>query len=140
MVDVVSSVHLNDMLDTFFTPLGVDAMMFPLFRSKRFQQGKVCLAEHAEQHKRFSRIPLFVMAGDRPNVLIESLDRCAGCSQNLPHSPAPYDFRVGQMRENLGEIDLAKIMRIADQALYVAKHRGRDRVARTEVAADSLAA
>jgi diguanylate cyclase (GGDEF)-like protein len=39
-----------------------------------------------------------------------------------------------------GEIDLAKIMRIADQALYVAKHRGRDRIARTEVAADFLAA
>jgi diguanylate cyclase (GGDEF)-like protein len=39
-----------------------------------------------------------------------------------------------------GETDLPKIMRIADQALYVAKHRGRDRVARTEVAADFLAA
>jgi diguanylate cyclase (GGDEF)-like protein len=39
-----------------------------------------------------------------------------------------------------GEIDLAKIMRVADQALYVAKHRGRDRVARTDVKADFLAA
>jgi diguanylate cyclase (GGDEF)-like protein len=39
-----------------------------------------------------------------------------------------------------GEIDLAKIMRIADQALYVAKHGGRDRVARTEMVADFLAA
>jgi diguanylate cyclase (GGDEF)-like protein len=39
-----------------------------------------------------------------------------------------------------GGIDLAKIMRIADQALYLAKHRGRDRVARTDVLADSLAA
>jgi diguanylate cyclase (GGDEF)-like protein len=39
-----------------------------------------------------------------------------------------------------GEIDLQKIMRVADQALYVAKHRGRDRVARTELAADFMAA
>lgn len=39
-----------------------------------------------------------------------------------------------------GENDLAKIMRIADQALYVAKHGGRDRVARTDVLADFLAA
>jgi diguanylate cyclase (GGDEF)-like protein len=39
-----------------------------------------------------------------------------------------------------GENDLAKIMRIADQALYVAKHGGRDRVARTDALADFLAA
>lgn len=39
-----------------------------------------------------------------------------------------------------GEIDLPKIMRVADQALYVAKHHGRDRVARTDVTADFLAA
>ena len=37
-----------------------------------------------------------------------------------------------------GEIDLSKIMRVADQALYTAKHRGRDRVVRAETS--SLAA
>ena len=38
------------------------------------------------------------------------------------------------------ETDLSKIMRVADQALYVAKRRGRDRVARTDIPADFLAA
>ena len=31
-----------------------------------------------------------------------------------------------------GETDLAKIMRIADQALYMAKRQGRDRVIRAD--------
>jgi diguanylate cyclase (GGDEF)-like protein len=39
-----------------------------------------------------------------------------------------------------GEIDLAKIMRTADQALYTAKHRGRNGVARADATADSVAA
>jgi diguanylate cyclase (GGDEF)-like protein len=39
-----------------------------------------------------------------------------------------------------GEIDLPKIMRMADQALYVAKHRGRNRVARSDALAGTIAA
>jgi diguanylate cyclase (GGDEF)-like protein len=39
-----------------------------------------------------------------------------------------------------GETDLAKVMRMADQALYAAKHRGLNRVVRADFLADSIGA
>lgn len=44
------------------------------------------------------------------------------------------------LAECRGEADLAKVMRMADQALYVAKHRGRNRVVRADVLTGSNAA
>src|ERR1700686_59992 len=98
VVDVVPSVQANDMLDSLFAPLGVHAVVFPLFRFESLQQGKIRFAEHAEHLDGFARIALFVMAGDRPGILIERLNRCPGRPQNLPYSPASDQFRVGEMR------------------------------------------
>jgi diguanylate cyclase (GGDEF)-like protein len=44
------------------------------------------------------------------------------------------------LAECRGEADLAKVMRMADQALYAAKHRGRNRVVRADVLTGSIAA
>jgi diguanylate cyclase (GGDEF)-like protein len=44
------------------------------------------------------------------------------------------------LAQSHGEMDLSKVMRMADQALYAAKHQGRNRVVRADVLADSIAA
>jgi diguanylate cyclase (GGDEF)-like protein len=64
---------------------------------------------------------------------------CAASEVPSEDGPVRITVSIG-LASFHGENDLAKIMRIADQALYVAKHGGRDRVARTEMAADFLAA
>jgi len=64
---------------------------------------------------------------------------CAACEIPSEDGPVRITVSIG-LTSSRGEIDLAKFMRVADQALYVAKHHGRDRVARTDVKADFLAA
>jgi diguanylate cyclase (GGDEF)-like protein len=64
---------------------------------------------------------------------------CAASEVPSEDGPVRITVSIG-LASFHGENDLAKIMRIADQALYVAKHGGRDRVARTEMVADFLAA
>jgi hypothetical protein len=101
VIDVVSGVHANNVLDGFDAPLGVQAVVLPLFGRKRFQQHEIGLPCRAEVFERFARVPLLVMARGGPDVLIKCLNRRSGRAKNLPHPPAPDDFRIGQVRENL---------------------------------------
>jgi diguanylate cyclase (GGDEF)-like protein len=59
-------------------------------------------------------------------ILVEEISACVTISIGLA--------------ECQGETDLAKVMRMADQALYAAKHRGRNRVVRADVLTGSIAA
>lgn len=64
---------------------------------------------------------------------------CAASEVPSEDGPVRITVSIG-LTSSRGEIDLPQIMRVADQALYVAKHHGRDRVARTDIKADFLAA
>lgn len=64
---------------------------------------------------------------------------CAAKEISNEEISACVTISVG-LAECPGEMDLAKIMRLADQALYAAKHRGRNRVVRADFLAESIAA
>jgi diguanylate cyclase (GGDEF)-like protein len=64
---------------------------------------------------------------------------CAAEEISSEESSACVTISIG-LAECHPETDLSKVMRMADQALYAAKHRGRNRVVRADVLADSIAA
>jgi diguanylate cyclase (GGDEF)-like protein len=77
-----------------------------------------------------------------------SKERALQYAEDLRQSCAAEVVASGEVSANVtisiglaecrGGTDLAKVMRLADQALYAAKHRGRNRVVRAD--ADSIAA
>lgn len=64
---------------------------------------------------------------------------CAAKEISNQESSACVTISIG-LAECRGEKDLANVMRLADQALYVAKHRGRNRVVRADGPTNSIAA
>jgi diguanylate cyclase (GGDEF)-like protein len=64
---------------------------------------------------------------------------CAAKEISSEEISACVTISIG-LAECHAETNLAKVMRMADQALYAAKHRGRNRVVRADVLADSIAA
>ncbi|WP_392687562.1 GGDEF domain-containing protein [Bradyrhizobium sp. RDI18] len=64
---------------------------------------------------------------------------CAAKEISSEEISACVTISIG-LAECHGETDQAKVMRMADQALYAAKRRGRNRVVRADVLADSIAA
>jgi diguanylate cyclase (GGDEF)-like protein len=64
---------------------------------------------------------------------------CAAKEISNEETSACVTISIG-LAECHGETDLANVMRMADQALYAAKHRGRNRVVRADVLKDSIAA
>ncbi|WP_312018128.1 GGDEF domain-containing protein [Bradyrhizobium sp. sBnM-33] len=69
----------------------------------------------------------------------ELLQACAAQEISSEEISANVTISIG-LAECHGKTDLAKVMRMADQALYAAKHRGRNRVVRADILAESIAA
>jgi len=101
VIEVVASEHADDVFDGFLAALGMHAVVFPLFRRERIEQGEICIAHDAELFDAFARIALRVVAGYDPDVLVIGLDRGSGCAENRPDPSTADDFRVGEMRNDL---------------------------------------
>lgn len=77
---------------------------------------------------------------ERASLYAEELRQACGAKEiSSEKISACVTISIG-LAECHAETDLAKVMRLADQALYAAKHRGRNRVVRADVLADSFAA
>src|SRR5258708_1532143 len=101
MIEIVPGHHVNNTLDGFDAPLGMHAVVLPLLRRKRFQEREVAFPHRSELFQRFARIPLLVMAGAGPVVLVKRLNRGSRRAENLPPPPAPHNFPVPQMPSGL---------------------------------------
>jgi diguanylate cyclase (GGDEF)-like protein len=109
--------------------------------------GDKALVEIADVLRRFSRAHGALVArhgGEEFAALMVGISReqAEGYAEKIRKSCSERAIKSGGISEHvtisigftvsLGETELAKIMRIADQALYTAKRRGRDRVERAD--------
>jgi diguanylate cyclase (GGDEF)-like protein len=112
--------------------------------------GDRALIEIASVLRHFSRTHGALVArhgGEEFTVLMIGIshEQAELYAEEIRKSCAAREIRSGDIRETMtisigftvarGETDLARIMRIADQALYTAKRQGRDRVIRADKAA-----
>jgi diguanylate cyclase (GGDEF)-like protein len=100
-------------------------------------QGRMLVARHGGEE---FAIQMTGVSKERAAQYAEELRQaCAAKEISNEENSACVTISIG-LAECHGETDLAKVMRMADQALYAAKHRGRNRVVRADVLADSIAA
>ena len=77
--------------------------MFPLLWGQRLEQSQIGFAQRAKLLNRLAGIPLLVMQGGHPGILIESRDGSARCAQNQPQTKPNRDFRIGQVCRDLAD-------------------------------------
>ena len=80
----------------------MDAVVLPLRRLERFEQGKIRLAQHAKLLERFPWVALVVMAARDPSILIVSNDPARrGRAENESQPKPADDLAVGEVRNDV---------------------------------------
>src|ERR1041385_7548250 len=82
VVQVVTRVQADDVLDGLCTTLGMYPLVLPLFRRQCLEHLNIHFAEHAEELDGFSRVASIVVPSGKPSILIECLNRGSGRGGN----------------------------------------------------------
>jgi diguanylate cyclase (GGDEF)-like protein len=101
------------------------------------QRSQVLVARHGGEE--FAALMIGVSHEQAAHYAEELRLACAAKEVFSEDMSARVTISIG-LAVSRGETNLTKIMRAADQALYVAKHHGRNRVARADALTDSIAA
>jgi diguanylate cyclase (GGDEF)-like protein len=101
------------------------------------ERGQVLVARHGGEE--FAALMSGVSQERAAQFAEELRQACAAKEISSEEASACVTISIG-LAVCRGEIDLSKVMRMADQALYAAKHRGRNRVVRADVLSGSIAA
>src|ERR1035438_2745315 len=102
VVKVVAGHHVQDALDSFLAAFGMHAVMLPLFRFQRFEHHEVGVAHRSKYLQALAGIALAVSSSGNPGFLVISLDRGSRRAEDRTNAPRGNNFRVAQMRKDLG--------------------------------------
>lgn len=130
--------HFKTINDRFGHEFGdkVLVAIADVFRSFAAERGRILVARHGGEE--FAALMTGV-SREWAALYAEDLREACAAKEILGEQGTSVTISIG-LAVCTGETDLPKVMRLADQALYAAKHRGRDRVVGVDVRTETVAA
>lgn len=130
--------HFKTINDRFGHEFGdrVLVAIADVFRSFAAERGRILVARHGGEE--FAAL-ITGVSGNWATLFAEELREACAAKEILGSKGTFVTISIGLATCD-GETDLPKVMRLADQALYAAKHRGRDRVVGVDVLTETVAA